>query len=112
MSVNEFSYQSQGDVKAKITMYTDAYKDVFKAEYEMFLKAQKAKVSGLREYNKHAKLNGTDYIERQLGEMPETLFTILEKQLTGDELRWFSTKDGKRWFFTRFPEFAVAGGKL
>ena len=40
-----------------------------------------------------------------MGEIPETLFTMLHDRLSKEDYQEFETKNGKRWFFGKYKEF-------
>lgn len=98
--------------KQKITSIVKTYEEVFKQEFENFIKAQKPKTELATSDNKFAELKGSDVIQRQLGEIPETLFVLLMKHLSGEEYAWYQTPKGAAWFYNNFKEFKVTGGTV
>lgn len=98
--------------KTKIRQYVESYKEVFSGEFRSFMQAQKPKLDDLAKSNKYAEVKGSDVVERQLGEMPETLFLLLQKNLTAQEYIWYQSMPGQAWFFNTFTEFKVTGGRI
>jgi len=96
--------------KAKVASIVEDYQRLFPEEYKNFLTAQRVKVNNITD--KFATLKGSDVIERQLGEMPETLYYMLQTGLTGEETKWFNSKDGYTWFYNTYKEFKVTGGRV
>lgn len=45
--------------------------------------------------------------QRALYEIPENLFNALLKQLDEEELTYWKTKEGARWFIKAAPEFSL-----
>lgn len=99
-------------VEGKIITLVNEYKRLFPAEFFDFQKAHIVKVDVLKRENKFAKLKNTNIVERQLGEMPETLFVLLQRNLSAEELKWFNSPSGYKWFYNHFPEFKVTGGRI
>lgn len=107
------------DLKKKVTAVVKAYKYNYEDEYNSFKVQQKTRVS----HNTDSfATTGTDFIEREIYVIPETLDTILHKILSQEEYLAFKdnlpefkqNKDGKpmsRWFAKTFPEFR-AGEKV
>lgn len=103
----------QGNVKAiymeqaktKLTEYVKAYKELFATEYFNFVKGQKLKVK--ERSNKWAEINDTNnsILIRKYGEMPATLYAIIETRLTPEEFTWFRSIKGHQWFYRTFSEF-------
>jgi hypothetical protein len=46
--------------------------------------------------------------QRALFEMPEKLYQSIYKTLDGDEITYFKSKEGGRWFTKAVPQFALA----
>lgn len=46
--------------------------------------------------------------QRQLLELPEKLYMSISNVLDGEELTYFKSKEGSRWFSKKVPEFCVA----
>lgn len=103
--------------KIKIRQYTEAYRTVepFRNEYQMFLSGRREAVRRNTDVhdNKFAEVKGgAGVTERLLTEVPETLYTILYKQLTPEEWMWFESVPGKTWYGSEYREFSATGGKL
>lgn len=94
------------EVQKKIIALVTDYIRLFPGEYMDFKRGIKMKAS--LKHDKYATLKGADFIERELGEMPETLWGILKLKLTSDELGYFDTKEGNRWFFGYFRDFRIS----
>lgn len=92
------------EAKHKITEYETAYRNVFPQEFADFVKGQKAKVDLLGD-NKYAEMKGSDFIIRKLGDIPETLYSMLQTRLTSEEFTWFRSKEGGLWFYRTFPQY-------
>ena len=72
----------------------------------MFKKGMVAAREVLKD-DKFAQANvGSSSGMRALFEMPEEVFTALLMQLDEEEMVWFKTKEGGRWFAKTFPTFA------
>lgn len=98
--------------KQKITNVVKTYQEVFNREFQNFLLGQKPKTDAAVTDNKFAELKGSDVVERQLGEIPETLFVLLMKHLSPEEYVWYQSRKGAQWFYNTFKEFKVTGGKV
>ena len=64
--------------------------------------------------NKWAEMEGSDVIERKLGEKPEKLHALLQTFLTKEEWSWLNpdglnnkSMQGPNWFFKRYPEMRI-----
>jgi len=90
--------------KDKITKVVQEYCLVNVSEFEQFKTQIAAGRSNLR--TDFAEVRGSDLIERALWEAPETLTTMILIRLESEEYTWFKTKEGARWFASRFPIFA------
>jgi len=97
--------------KTKITEIIKQYIRLFPSEYEAF----KRSVAPKKE-NDFAEIKGSDIIERQLYELPETLHYALRKGLEIEEWAWLQNdtlygyarnRGGVRWFIRAFPEFKI-----
>lgn len=99
---------SKSHTQKRILNLVELYKRAFPNEYKMacdgvimqrqLLDNEMATVKG-----EH---NGVS-IQRALFEMPEKLFQSLVKELDGDELNYFKSKEGARWFTKAVPQFAL-----
>ena len=93
------------DINHQISDIVQEYIRLFPAEYDTFRKANAVRVDNLT--NKWAETKGTDFLQRHLCEMPETLFAMLKAKLDDDGWKYFDSLDGKKWFTTNFPAFKV-----
>lgn len=92
--------------KLKIKKIVTNYKSVFSDEYKLFLDAAKHRKSTLK--NQYGEIKGDLMIERLLNEYPETLDTMIYSGLEPEELVWFRSKTGSRWFGKTYKEFNVS----
>lgn len=93
--------------KNRIKNLVGGYKALFPEEYETVVNfiAQNRK---LQENEFASMRKDMTMLERALFELPETLSTMLIKELKPLELEYFKSKDGGRWFAKTFPQFALA----
>lgn len=92
--------------KQKIEPIVRVYKELYPTAYKVVCAACKAKRNNLK--NKYGDLTDkTDIIERPLLEYPENIYTALVKSLSPEEMTWFSSKAGVRWFGRKYPEFLI-----
>lgn len=96
------------DAQNKITSLVDKYRLLHPEEYAFVVKQIRNNRENLK--NKFAE-TGMDTVERALTEVPETLFEMFLKGLSEDELAYYSSKEGTRWFAKSFREFVV-GSKI
>ena len=78
----------------------------YPTEYDLVVDQVKANRMA-QKYNT-GKLEGDHAIQRALHEIPEKLQIILIKNLDVDQTEYFKSKEGARWFATRFPQFSLA----
>lgn len=94
------------EAKMKIKDLVATYIRTSPKEYEAVKSVVLSKRDGLK--NKFADMSkDSDVIERELYEIPETLFTIFQFNLSGDESEWLRSKQGAHWFCREFPEFRI-----
>ena len=91
-------------IKDKVRKVVVEYIRLFPAEFSVF----KNQIANVREQQrtKWAESKNTDFIERKLYEVPETLWLAIKQNLADDEMAWFQEHEG-RWFIKAFPVFAV-----
>jgi hypothetical protein len=92
--------------KSKIKLLVEEYQRVFPEEYAAFQQGQRVRVDLTSD--KYASVIDGEALEQHLTEMPETLYTILEKHLSNDQHQELQTKEGMRWFARTFKQYAVA----
>lgn len=92
------------ETKVKIKKIVDDYITMFKQEHEI-VKEMVAAKRGMATSD-YALLEGSKYT-RALYEISETLSTMLVMQLSEDELIWFKTTEGGRWFANAFPVYCL-----
>lgn len=94
------------ETKLKLTGIVKMYIDVFSSEFDDFKIGIAYKRGRLK--TKFAEMKGSDLIERELYEIPETLFQLITSRLDVKELEDLRTKDGARWFAKTFPAFRIS----
>lgn len=92
--------------KQLIGAYVDEYKRTFPSEWSGFLRSNADKLRASND--DFGEVMGSDLVERKLFEMPETLYTILTLRLSKDDMDWFRTKEGSRWFAKAYPQFRTS----
>lgn len=99
---HELDSSQKNAVKKKITAAIKLYHRDFREEAELFYSyvAQKKNSFDDVVHTDHA-------IERALFEMPENLHGLIAMNLEPQELVWFKTKDGGRWFAKTFDKYAL-----
>lgn len=92
----------------RIINIVSLYKRMFPQEYKqvceavvMLRKMQEDEYASVK--GEHAGVSA----QRALIEMPENLYNSLQTQLDGEELGWFKSKEGARWFIKQFREFSL-----
>ena len=93
--------------KNRIKSIVGGYKALFPEEYEALVKfiEQNRKLQD----NEFASLKKEqNMLERALYEISETLDTMIGQKLSAEELTFFKSKEGGRWFAKTFPQFALA----
>jgi hypothetical protein len=94
------------DIKLKIAAIVTQYERDNAPEYTAFLMGRKAKTDNL--INKFGETKSSDFIERILFEMPETLDGLLVTQLEDDEMQFLRSKIGGLWFAKTFKQYNVS----
>ncbi len=95
---------SQENITAVVRNYIKRYP----REYSLF-KGQNIKRSHSQK-NKFASVGkGQGALERKITEVPETLFTMMTVNLPLEDMEYYKSKNGTRWFAGQFPEFRIAG---
>ena len=92
--------------KHKLNQIVFQYKTFFKDEYKDFLIGIKDKKNS----NELATNKQDGVIERAMWDMPETLYGLIIKKLTTEELEWFNQKGksgGQQYIVKTFKEFKV-----
>lgn len=99
---------SEDPTQQKIRGVVKEYVRIFNAEFEAFKTSHAEKMNKIdRVSNKFAEMDGSDTIERQLAEWPETLENAFRLQLTYDEYQYLRSLKGMFWFLQEFPVFRV-----
>jgi hypothetical protein len=98
--------KENSDIQQKIIDTVTAYKQFYLEDYLAVVKEVKNKRDDLK--NKFGDMSKTtDVLERPLNELPSTLFFLLGKALSEDEMKYWYTTKGLYWFGRQFPEFRV-----
>lgn len=92
------------NTKNRIKSIVEAYKRNNQEEYKLFCDANKAFKRTIRD--DYASSDG-QVTGRLLLETPETLYLTLLNELEPDELMYFKSSSGARWFAKTFKEMAV-----
>lgn len=90
--------------KNRIKNIVELYKRAFPVEY-------KTACEGI-EMNRRIQKEGGKIEQgvisgRIVHEIPEKLYSIFINELSGEELEFYKSKDGSRWFAKTFPEFSL-----
>ena len=89
-----------------IRTFVREYTLTFPQEWARFQEAMKIKLGESKDA--FGEVADSELIERKLFEMPETLFTILTMKLSEEDMKWFRTKEGSRWFAKQYPQFRTS----
>jgi len=91
--------------QTRIKNLVEGYKKLFPEEYEKVCDA----VIMLRQVQRDefAALKGEHVAQRILHEIPEKLYQSLVKELDGEELLYWKSNEGGRWFAKTFPQFSL-----
>lgn len=89
--------------KKKIKLCVVAYKRRYPDAYKIVTDAIQMK-RGLNR-DQYASIESSEM--RGLYEIPEDLHQAFVMALDAEEITWFKTKDGGRWFARTFPQFAL-----
>lgn len=89
----------------RIKNLVQGYKTLFPEEYKSACEG----VIMQRQIQKDefASLGGNHVAERILHEIPEKLYMSLVKELSAEELDYWKSKEGGRWFADAFPQFSL-----
>lgn len=97
------AFDSWALTKKKLKFAVAAYKRQYPEDYKIVCKGIAMKRSLKRD--EYATIEGSDM--RGLFEIPEDLHTAFVQALDEEEIVWFKTKEGGRWFARTFPEFSL-----
>lgn len=89
----------------RIKNLVEGYKIFFPQEYEKVCDAiiMQRQVQA----DEFATLKGEHVVQRALYEISENLYSSFIKELTSEELEYFKTNEGGRWFAKEFPMFSL-----
>lgn len=99
----DYSDIAKNNIKHLVNAYKMAFPDECRAVIEQVKQKRTANYKATGDIRK---LKSTEMVERPIHEISETLFTILHRRLTEEELAWFGSNQGARWFAKTFPEFS------
>lgn len=100
---------SKEHTNKRIINLVEVYKKAFPNEYKMACDG--VKMQRQLQEDETGKLKGEHSgasAQRALFECPESLYQTFVKGLDGEELNYFKTIEGARWFTKTFPQFALA----
>lgn len=103
--LGEFGSEMSGDPKAKIRVLVQEYKELFKDEFQLFLDGIKGKAD--MQETDFGEAKRMDYVDRVLYEIPATLDTMFNTRLNSEEMKYYKSKEGARWFAKAFREFTI-----
>lgn len=83
--------------KNNIRICVDKYISIFPDEYKAFKEQPK----------QDAYSAGMDSLETKVAEYPENLYMLILQTLDEEQMKWFGTKKGIRWFVNSYPIFGV-----
>jgi hypothetical protein len=95
------------ETKTKIKKITDDYIRMFASEHEQVKAIVANHRSGMDDQDFGTTIDSKHM--RALYEISETLSTMLTMSLTEEELVWFKSLEGGRWFALNFPVYALPG---
>lgn len=93
----------------RIINLVEVYKRAFPVEYKMACEGVIMQRQLIEDET--GKLKGEHQgagLQRVLFECPEKLYQTFVASLDGDELNYFKSVEGGRWFTKQFPQFALA----
>lgn len=100
---------SKEHTNRRILNLVEVYKMAFPNEYKMACDG--VIMQRQLQENETGELKGTHSgvsAQRVLFECPEKLYTTFISSLDGDEMEYFKSKEGARWFCKAVPQFAIA----
>ena len=90
----------------KISSVVGDYIRLFPREYKTFLEGNKEKISLNKDKFGTVTKGKVDYLERKIGEYPETLHAAFKIKFNEQDWDYFNSKQGFRWFVKHFPQFS------
>lgn len=90
----------------KIKNIVFGYKELFPQEYKIAVAA--VEMQRRIQKDEYASTGGDGNLQRAILEYPEKLSMMLIQKLDVDELTYFKSKEGARWFAKTFPMFSLA----
>lgn len=89
----------------RIKNIVELYKRAFPNEYKLVCEAIEMRRRIMKDGVDMDEMNGT--LKRPLFEIPEKLSASIISELDAEELEYFKTTEGARWFAKTFPEFSL-----
>lgn len=102
---HELAPVDKREVKRIITVAVRGFHEKHREEAELFYQYVREKRGGL--HNDMGDTGGDHAIERALFEMPVGLYEVLMKTLKPEQMIWFNTKEGSRWFAKNFQAYSL-----
>lgn len=96
----------RAQTKKKIAQIVENYKMMFPGEFRLVI--EQVSRNRKMQRDKFATLRKTDFVERALIEIPQTLSSMFDLRLADDEKIEFKSKKGVRWFAGAYPMFKLA----
>lgn len=81
------------------------YKQTFPEEFKLFCKGME--MTRRLQRDELASVKESQAISRMIHQVPEKLEQLFITNLDVEELEYYKTKEGARWFAKTFPEFRV-----
>lgn len=91
--------------KQRIKNLFKLYKDTWPEEYRTFCEGMEVNRQIMRD--EFASVKDGQIVGRALHEMPEKFYAAVIQELESEELEYFKSIDGARWFAKAFPECAL-----
>ena len=99
---------SKPHTQKRIKNIVQLYKQMFPQEYKTVCEA--VIMQRKLQHDEFASVKGEHAgvsAQRALMETPEKLYMSFANQLDGEELNYFKSVEGARWFIKEFPEFSL-----
>lgn len=105
--MSQQSMISVENIKSKIKNAVKLYIKTFPEEYVLVVDSIRQKRGTLADERFGTLTGGDHFAERALYEIPEKLDSMLNMNLTSDELEWYKSKKAAGWFAKTFPQFRL-----
>lgn len=94
-------------VKEKVKNQVERYKELFPEEYKTVVAYLKEKRKNLFTKFGELKKGSSEILERGMFEIPETLDTMLNINMTVEQNQYRKTKEFAYWFMKEYREFLI-----